>query len=275
MMSTLNHDKWFLGGLPARTARIRLLCFSHAGAGASTFRAWPFLLPPDFQACMIQLPGRENRLAERPYTRLRPLIETLVRVLEPVLHEPFAFFGHSMGGLVAFELARALREVGAPQPIHLLIAARQPPRLPALEPLLHGRPDDEFLAEIRRLNGTSDGVFAHPELLRLITPLLRADMAVCETYEYVNAPPLACRLSLFAARDDAGATPERMEDWALETTSGCRFHTFAGDHFFVHRDAAAVVAKVATDLNETLERRALTPAREPGHALPIDRDAVM
>jgi medium-chain acyl-[acyl-carrier-protein] hydrolase len=89
--------------------------------------------------------------------------------------------------------------------------------------------------------------------MRLMTPLLRADMAVCETYQYVNAPPLACSLSVFAARGDASATPERMEDWSHQTTSGCRVHTFTGDHFFVQRDAAAVVAKVASELTETLE----------------------
>jgi medium-chain acyl-[acyl-carrier-protein] hydrolase len=210
---------------------------------------------------LIQLPGRENRLAEAPFSRVQPLVETLVRVVEPVLHKPFALFGHSMGALVAFELARALRACGAPQPVHLLLAARQPPQLPQFEPPIHGLPDDEFLAEVRRLNGTSDAVLTHPELMRLMTPLLRADIAVCETYQYVDAPPLACPLSVFSAEGDASAPPERMADWSRQTTSRCRLHTFQGDHFFVQREVAAVVARVSTDLAETLETHASMQAR--------------
>ena len=261
MKSTLNRDKWFFAWLPSATARVQLICFPHAGAGASTFRQWPSLLPPDVDVCLIQLPGREDRLAEPPFSRLPPLVDTLVRVLEPVLHKPFALFGHSMGALVAFELARALRASGAPQPVHLLIAAKQPPQLPEVQPPVHGLPDEHFLAEVRRLNGTSDAVLRHPELMRLMTPLLRADIAVCETYQYVDAPPLACPLSVFAAEGDASARPDRMADWSRQTTSRYRLHKFQGDHFFVQREVAAVVAGVSRDLAETLETHASTQAR--------------
>lgn len=267
MSSTRNRDKWFFAWQPSPTARVQLICFPHAGAGASAFRLWPSLLPPDFEVCLIQLPGRENRLAEPPFSRVRPLVENLVRVLEPVLHKPFALFGHSMGALVAFELARALRACGAPQPVHLLVAARQPPQLPELEPPIHGLSDGDFLAEVRRLNGTSDAVLGHPELMSLLTPLLRADIAVCETYQYVDAPPLACPLSVFAAEGDPSAPPERMGTWSRQTTSRCRLHTFKGDHFFVQREVAAVVAKVSSDLAATLESHAST--RTQAHMEPL------
>jgi medium-chain acyl-[acyl-carrier-protein] hydrolase len=253
MRSTPSHDAWFFARPSSPAGRVRLICFPHAGGGASSFRQWPSLLPPDVDACLIQLPGRENRLAERPFSHVLPLVETLVRVLEPVLHQPFALFGHSMGALVAFELARALRASGAPQPIHLLVAGRQPPQMPNIEPPIGGLPDDDFLAEVRRLNGTSDAVLGHPELMRLMTPLLRADIGVCETYQYADAPPLQCPLSVFAARSDAGAPPDRMAGWSRQTTARCRLHTFIGDHFFVQREAAAVVARVARDLAETME----------------------
>jgi medium-chain acyl-[acyl-carrier-protein] hydrolase len=161
-----------------------------------------------------------------------------------------------MGALVAFELARALRSAGAPQPVHLMVAARQPPQLHDPDPPIHGLPDDDFLAAVRGFNGTSDAVLENPELMHLMTPLLRADMAVCETYQYVEAPQLECPLSVFAAQDDASAPPERMAGWSRQTTARCRVHTFRGDHFFVQREPAAVVAKVSTDLAETLDAEA-------------------
>jgi surfactin synthase thioesterase subunit len=229
-----------------------VLCFPHAGAGASSFHQWRFLLPSDVHPCAIQLPGRENRITERPFTRLSALVETLVDVLEPVLQPPFALFGHSMGALVAFELARRLREVGAPQPMRLIVAARRPPQLPFLEAPLHELPDAAFLAEIRRLKGTPDAVLAHPELMQLMTPLLRADMALCETYQYLDDTPLECPISVLAARGDPSADPDGMADWRLLTTARTVVHAFEGDHFFVQRDGAAVVARVGEDVTETL-----------------------
>lgn len=273
MGSTFNHDRWFFARLPSASAPVRLICFPHAGGGASTFRQWPSLLAPDVEACLIQLPGRENRLAESPFSRVLPLVETLVGVLEPVLHRPFALFGHSMGALVAFELARALRAAGAPQPVHLLIAGRQPPHLPDLEPPVHDLPDDDFLAEVRRLNGTSEAVLGHPELMGLMTPLLRADIAMCETYQYVDAPPLEYPLSVFAAQSDASAPPDRMAGWRRHTTSRCRLHVFKGDHFFVQREAAAVVARVSSDLVETLDSGFDAGARVKG-TRPVGRGQV-
>src|SRR5438552_7109196 len=116
-------DSWLACLKPRPHAAVRLFCFPYAGGGASAFRCWPDALPASIEVCPVQLPGRETRFREPPYTRLAPLAEALGHALRPFLDRPFAFFGHSMGALVAFELTRWLRRAGGPQPAHLFVSA--------------------------------------------------------------------------------------------------------------------------------------------------------
>jgi len=231
---------------------LRLLCFPHAGAGASVFRRWPSLLPPGIECCAIQLPGREQRIAEQPFSRLQSLVEALARALEPLLASPFAFFGNSMGALIAFELARYLRGVGRPGPTHLFVAARAAPQLADPRPPIHDLPAEAFACEITRLNGTPAEVLAQEELMSLMMPLLRADFAVCETYRYTGQPPLECPISAFAGLRDNGASPAVVAEWASQTTSRFRLRLIEGDHFFVQKAAAAVTAGIAEELLDTM-----------------------
>jgi surfactin synthase thioesterase subunit len=182
---------------------------------------------------------------------LSSLVEALLDVLEPVTRQPYALFGHSMGALIGFELARALRARGAP-PLHLLVAGRLPPQTPAPNSPIYSLPEREFFTRLRRLNGTPPEVLDNPELMRLVAPVLRADLSLCETYQYVDALPLDCPISVFAARADQSAPPARMAGWQQHTLASCRFHTLTSDHFFVSREAPAVVARVSADLCETL-----------------------
>jgi surfactin synthase thioesterase subunit len=253
-------DRW-IARRPSSSAHIRLVCFPHAGGSASSFRQWPSWLPADIDMCPVQLPGRENRLAERPFANLSSLVTALVDVLAPLTEHPYALFGHSMGALIAFELTRTLRARGARQPLHLLVAGRLPPQAPPLTSPLHDLPDSDFLVEVKRLNGTSHEVLDNADLMRLMTPLLRADFAVCETYRYIDATPLECPISVFAGRDDSSAPPHRMLAWRQQTTAGCRFHTLTSDHFFVSREAREVVGRIAADLRDTLT---LAPAAQAG-----------
>src|SRR5690349_11863534 len=123
----------------------RLFCFPYAGGGASIYRQWASLLPADIEVCALQLPGRENRILEPLFTQLEPLVRTLADVLQPYLDVPFSFFGHSMGALISFELARYLRRHHLPQPRRLLLSAHRAPQLPYRGPRLHTMPHDEFI----------------------------------------------------------------------------------------------------------------------------------
>ena len=130
MTSLSTFNSWIFGVRPNTQARLRLFCFPHAGGGASFFRSWIGTLPPDIEVCPVQLPGRENRLKERPFNQYTLLIQALAQALRPYLTVPFAFFGHSMGALVSFGLARQLRQQNEPLPVHLFASAYRAPQIP-------------------------------------------------------------------------------------------------------------------------------------------------
>lgn len=229
------------------TARVRLLCFPFAGGGASTYRAWPDALSPEVEVWPVQLPGRENRLAEPAARDLRALAGTLVGVFRPHLAVPYALFGHSMGAMIAFELVRQLRAQGMPEPAHLFVSAHAAPHLGDRAPV-HDLPTLVFLDVLRAYNGTSQSVLDHPELLELLLPNLRADFALFETYRYREEPPLQCPMSVFGGVDDSSVPVGRLQPWKRHTTGPFRLRLLPGNHFFLQSACASVTRAILEDL---------------------------
>ena len=145
---------WFPALKPGGGARLRLFCFPYAGGSALIYRDWPAKLPAEIEVCPAQLPGRGNRRHEPCYTNLRRLAEGAATAIVPYLDRPFAFFGHSMGALVGFEVARELRRRGAPVPVHLLVSGRAGPQVPKRTPITYNLPEPLFIERLRQLNGT-------------------------------------------------------------------------------------------------------------------------
>jgi surfactin synthase thioesterase subunit len=210
-----------------------LLCFPFAGAAASYFESWIDALRPEIEVRPIQLPGRETRWGEPTFTRMEPLVQALIHDLEPDLGNPFALFGHSMGAFVAFEFARQLRREGAALPKRLIVSAARAPQIPDPDPPMHEKPDAELLTEIRRLNGFPDALLDHPDMLKLLVPVLRADLAVCETYTYQPEPPLNCALSAYGGAHDGKVPRHFLTGWRDQTTADFNIRIFPGDHFFL------------------------------------------
>ena len=172
-------------------ARLRLFCFPYAGGTAQIYRQWPDYLPTDVEVCSIQLPGRGSQLQQPAFTRLLALVEPLTETIARHLDKPFVFFGHSMGALIGFEVARRLRREGRREPEGLFVSGRRAPQIDEPEPVTFNLPDAELLDELRRLNGTPEEVLDNPDLLQLMLPILRADFEVCQTYSY-TLPRAAC-----------------------------------------------------------------------------------
>src|SRR5258708_5279394 len=149
---------------PGAETRLRLFCFPYAGAGASVFREWAKALPSEIEVIPVQLPGRESRIREPLLTRVGTMVEMLLGEITN-LHTPFAFFGHSMGALVCFELARRLRDGGKPSPVHLFVSARRAPQTPDEKPPLHKLEDRDLLEELRQFNATPAEIFQYPALI--------------------------------------------------------------------------------------------------------------
>jgi medium-chain acyl-[acyl-carrier-protein] hydrolase len=236
--------------LPLRTnpSGRGLFCFPHAGGSSAVFRSWPKVLTAvDVRA--VQLPGRGGRFRERPLKRVRELAVAACDGLGPHFNEPFALFGHSLGALVAFEVARELRRRGGPQPVQLFISARRGPRRPDPVAPLHGLPDDQFLAQVRaRYGGIPDVVLQEPELLALLLPTLRADLEAVETYSYEPEAPLDVPISALGGLTDPWATLEDLEAWRGETRAGFKLSRFPGGHFYLEESEAALLGELEAQL---------------------------
>jgi len=223
---------WFPALKSRQDAPLRLICFAYAGAGIAAFRAWPETLTEAIELRVAQLPGRGARLREDRFERMPPLIETLAETLHPLLDRPFAFFGHSLGAIVAFEVARKLRGRSL-TPVHLFVSGHIAPHLPNPAPLIHEFPDEEFLREIQSLNGMPQSVLNSKELLEIMLPVVRSDFSLLETYNYESQPPLGCPITAFGGLQDPRTSKSGLESWRTQTVETFDLVMLPGDHFFL------------------------------------------
>ncbi len=249
-------NQWVVKPRPNPGAIIRLFCLPYAGGGSQIFRTWPDKLPASVEICMVELPGRGVRLREPLFTRLRPLVEAIAQNLEKHLDRPFVFFGHSMGALLSYEIARYFRRHNIRRPAHLFVSGRGAPQIPGPEPPIHMLPESEFIGELRRFNGTPAEVLEHEELMGLMLPILRADFAICETYHYEPESPLDCPITSFGGLEDESVSVDRINAWREQTSSTFRAHLFPGDHFFLHTAQPLLLQTLSQGLCQMLYRAA-------------------
>ncbi|MCA9938288.1 MAG: thioesterase [Anaerolineales bacterium] len=248
--ATKKTDKWFLIPRPNPNCKLRLFCFPYAGAGATVFREWSKYLPGDIEICAVQPPGRESRVREAPYTQVEPLVASLLETMPARLDKPFAFFGHSLGALVAFVLTRELRRKHNILPKHLFVSARSAPQSSRRESPFYALPDAAFLEKVRQLGGMDASILENAELMELITPILRADFQMNETYTYVTEHPLACPISAFRGAKDDLMTYDEVAAWSEQTTGKFRLRTLPGGHFFINGEQNAFWQVLAYDLEQ-------------------------
>jgi medium-chain acyl-[acyl-carrier-protein] hydrolase len=233
LISAMQFDPWIVSRKPSPQARMRLFCFPYAGGPASVFRNWSDGLPTDIEVCPVQFPGRGTRLTEPPFSQLPLLIGALTKALLPFLDRPFALFGHSLGSLVSFELARQLRTLYQMRPVRLFVSAGPAPQIPHRSLPIHNLPDSRFSAELRRLNGTPEELLSHRELMDIVLPSLRADFALYENYRYLSETPLNCPISAYGGLSDERVRSGDLEAWREQSSVSFSIRMFPGDHFFL------------------------------------------
>ena len=244
---------------PNSQARLRFYCFPFAGAGS-----WPFV-----DACAEELPGdvrretefwlvdvraREHRDGHELATTLPQLLETVSASLSASLVPPYAFFGHSMGALVSFELARRLNQTDNTAPVHLIVSGHRAPQLPHAHRPIHTLPDAELLTKLQRLDGTPPEVLDDPEAMALFMPRLRADLAVCETYRNTTSQPISGSLTALGGTDDPEVSRNELHQWRNLTHGAFSLHMFPGGHFFPHQSPFLVLRTLAQDIRTLLRR---------------------
>lgn len=236
---------WFRVFRPVARPRARLVCLAHAGGTAAAFQGWAELLPPDVELLAVRYPGRLDRFLEPVPGSMAELVGEIVGGLLPLADVPVSLFGHSMGAVVGFEAVRLLEREHGVRPRLLVVSGREAPSCP--QPLVPSTADDEtLLAAFRGYVG--DDVFANPELVELMLPILRADCRLMETHRFDPAATVAAPIVAYVGDSDPGCTVEEARPWAAATTDWFELRVFPGDHFYF----ASCLLEVARDLSSRL-----------------------
>ncbi|MEV5598637.1 cytochrome P450 [Streptomyces sp. NPDC052496] len=235
-------SRWLLRRRVLPDPALRLLCFPHAGGAATFFHGWQDRVPPGTEVGAICYPGRQNRIAEPPLTSMTELADRIHAALRGLLDRPLALFGHSMGAIVAYEVAVRLAERDGVTPAALLVSGHAAPYLCAAGAPPETAADDR---EIAALAAAADPALRHsPELLDLVMPVLRADHALLRAYRPARTPRLAAPVVAYRGADDPRATEDDMWSWQAMTRSAFRYRTLPGDHFYLTEEEAGLVADV-------------------------------
>lgn len=234
-----------------RASEVTLLCLPGAGGTPATYRGWSQSLAPDINVQPLAIP----RPADGSAMPLRESADALAAKLSSQTGKPYAFFGHSLGAILAFETTRALLADGCPPPVRLFVCGSASPVLEARNGRgLYDLPDEEFLAEVAALGGLPSEITADEELRRAFLPGLRADYRMAETYMYEPGPPLPCPISVFRGQADPLVDPATVSLWDDHTTSEATVRTVPGDHFLLHDSAAFLHRAIRKDLRGDLGR---------------------
>ncbi|MET8771849.1 alpha/beta fold hydrolase [Streptomyces sp. NPDC004658] len=240
------HRLWLRSFHQAAPGAPRLLCLPHAGGSASFYHPVSEALSPGVDVLAAQYPGRQDRLTETPAQSVQELAQGVFRALDEGDDTPLALFGHSMGALVGFELARLLESAGRP-PVVLFLSGRRGPSVERIE-TVHEGGDARLIEEVGRLEGTDAALLQDKELLEMILPALRADYRAVATYRPAPGPRLRCPFVVLTGDADPRVTPEEARTWDQETDGPSELHVFPGGHFYLVAQQQAVVARIEATL---------------------------
>ncbi|MEU2061239.1 alpha/beta fold hydrolase [Streptomyces sp. NPDC013455] len=250
--SSAQHQAWLRSFHQAAPGAPRLLCLPHAGGSASFFFSLSKALSPAVDVLAAQYPGRQDRREDPVAGSVQELAQGVFRALDERDDTPLALFGHSMGAMVGFELARLLEAAGRP-PAVFFASGRRSPSARSTETLYAGD-DARLLEEVTKLDGTDAALLQDEEMLELILPALRADYHVVETYERTPGPGLSCPLVVMTGDADPRLTPDEAGAWSEETDGPFELHVYPGAHFYLVAQQQAVLARIEA----TLRRLGLT-----------------
>jgi surfactin synthase thioesterase subunit len=259
MPESADTDTWVRRFHPAPQARTRLVCMPHAGGSASYFFPVSRVLAPEVEVLAIQYPGRQDRRHEKCIEEIPELADLVARALAPWLDRPLAFFGHSMGATLAFEVAVRLEAVGVTSSALFASGRRAPSR--HREESVHLRGDDGLLAEIRTLNGTQSEVLSDDEMVRMVLPSIRGDYRAIERYRYRPGPKLACPIFALIGDTDPRVTVEEARSWSDHTADRFELRIFSGGHFYLNAHVPAVLKLISRHLDQVATTDDDAPAR--------------
>lgn len=232
--------------------KFKLFCFPYAGGSSAVFSKWKNYLDKDVELHAVELAGRGKRIYDPLYNSIAEAVADVYGLIKDELNSfPFGFFGHSMGCIIAFELAHKLREMGTQQPSFIFFSGRGAPHVPKDdEEMYHKLPDDEFRAKILELGGTPKEFFEHEELLEVFLPMLKRDFQISETYESSKEiKALAYDINVLIGKEE-DVTPEQLHGWKEHTSQLCIMYYFEGGHFFINEETGKIVEIINNIINQ-------------------------
>jgi surfactin synthase thioesterase subunit len=247
MISETGRERWFLTRAPRPQAAAQLFCLPYAGVGAAIFAGWPEALGDEVEVNAVALPGRERRTVEEPVIDPARIAQAIAERAD----RPYALFGHSMGGVLAFEVIRELRQAGRTLPVRLFVGGCRPPDRSRGDSVFGGLSeldDDGLLDRLVAAGGLPVEILAERELLELLLPVFRVDFAWLDGYEYRAGPPLPIPVTAFAGTGDDSALPDVMDGWRRHTVADFALHVLPGGHFFLDDHLALLSDVIRADL---------------------------
>lgn len=241
---------------PNAKAKIRLICLPYAGGSARVFFPWLESLSKNIELVAVQMPGRSERMAHKAHTDMTAMAQELYEVMPDLFDKPFCLFGHSLGSKLAFELALMLQSRNTNLPEHIFLSGSRPPHLPDKEEKIHDLPYEEFWKEVEALNGTPKIVFENEEMMQCLTPLLRADFKVAETYQFKNGPMISSNVSILGGRKDADVPEIDIRRWGELFNGNAQVRMFDGGHFFIEENQDEVVTYINRVVNDNVPMKA-------------------
>jgi|SRR5690554_5846268 len=225
---------------------MKLITLPFAGGSAANYINWKPYLNQAIDLVPIELAGRGRRINEPLYADINEMTEDVFQIVKKeIIDDEYVIFGHSMGALLAYELVHKIKKNNFSLPIHIFFSGRYAPNTyMAEDKILHNLPYEEFKKEILEMGGTTSEIFEHPELTRLFLPVLRNDIKIAETYQFINSrTPHDCDFSILIGKEE-DYTIEQLAGWRKLTSGRCEFHRFEGGHFFIHEEREKVVELV-------------------------------
>lgn len=231
---------------------LKLFCFSHAGGSAVGFTRWKKLLDPSITLYPVELNGRGKKGNLPFYTRIEEAVKDLsAYIMNEAGSEPYAFIGHSMGTIIAYEMCHYLKQIGFREPVAVFFSGRSAPDVKNEENHIHHLGDELFIEEIKKMGHSPTELFQNPELLKIFVPILKADYKLIETYSYMDHDPLKSDFFLFSGKEDLYTPPEQFkEKWAIHTEGDCDIHVFEGGHFFLYERTDEIIETIHSCLKK-------------------------
>nr|ACH88364.1 predicted thioesterase [Karenia brevis] len=247
-MNSLAPGTWISACQARPEATLRLICFPYAGANASVFRPWASHFPESIELHAVRLARRTAKTEPRVDDRLSAVVQELSHAIQHDIPGPFAFFGHSLGALLAFEIARDMNHRHIPGPLCLFLSGRRAPQLPPDSSPIHDLPTNAFLRELKDLNGTPPEILENAELMEVFLPILRSEIRLAETHVHRSSAPLTCPITVFGGKQDDAISRNALVAWRENTRGAFALRMFPGDHFFIHSSESEVAQAIQTDL---------------------------